>query len=140
MKLTQIPTDIETSVDVTVTRLKEGPLHWLMGEMKLIHAGHRQPWLNWFQFRREFVSRFEPLTVEEMARQQLHTLQQKATMQGYIYKFDNLCAQVETMNTSEAFAAFVRGLKPEIRQQVGVHVETNNLQAAKELPCKWMHT
>ena len=62
----------------------------------------------------------------------MHTLQQTATVQGYIYKFDDLRAQVETMNTSEAFATFVRGLKPEIRQQVGVHVEKNNLQAARE--------
>ena len=53
-------------------------------------------------------------------------------MEGYIYKFDDLRAQVETMNRSEAFATFVHGLKPEIRQQVGVHVEKNNLQAAKE--------
>ena len=37
------------------------------------------------------------------------------------------------MNGAEAFVAFVRGLKPEIRQQVGVHVEKGNLQAAKEM-------
>ena len=42
-------------------------------------------------------------------------------------------AQIEMMNGAEAFATFIRGLKPEIRQQVGVHVEKGNLQAAKEM-------
>ena len=69
MRLSQIPDDIRIAVEVTATRMKEGPLHWLMGEFKAIQSGYRQHWVSWAAFRRDFLARFEPLTVEETACQ-----------------------------------------------------------------------
>ena len=46
MQLTQIPDDIRIAVEVTATHLREGPLHWLMGEFKAMQSGHRQHWVS----------------------------------------------------------------------------------------------
>ena len=67
IKLTQIPEEVGIFVDMMATRLKEGPLHWLTGKLKAIHAGYHPHWASWTQFCYAFLARFEPLPVEEIA-------------------------------------------------------------------------
>ena len=48
----------------------------------------------------------------------------------YIQKFRDLRFQIPHMREPEAFSYFVARLNPEVRTQIGIHVDQNDLDAS----------
>ena len=110
-------------IDVVATRMDGAATSWLNHEQLAIEAGRRQPWRTWDAFCRELVKAFEPLTDEAVARQQLAVLKQTRKIAGYIQKFREIRGRILDMSVQDEFAAFIRGLQPRIKNQVGPLVE-----------------
>ena len=90
----------------------------------------REPFRDWSQFRRDFLTQFEPVSADAIARSQIRTHTQTGSVQAYIYRFRELMAQIPSINTSEAYDLFITGLKPELRQLVGTLVARDDLDGA----------
>ena len=77
----------------------------------------------------EFICTFEPTTDAELARQMLEGFKQTGRVAGYVARFRKLSGVIWDMSASEHYRAFMRGLKPHIRQYVGPNVR-GDLDAA----------
>ena len=75
----------------------------------------------------------------ERARTAIRNLRQMGCVTRYIQKFRDLRFQIPDMGNPEAYSHFIAGLNPDIRMQIGVHVQRNDLEAAiamaKERDC-----
>ena len=54
-------------------------------------------------------------------------------MKIYVYKFDQPMAQIRTVNESKAYSLFVKGLQPELKREIGIWVDVDDLKKAKEV-------
>lgn len=119
--------------DVVATRMSGGAVTWMNSRLRDAAEGREALWTNWEEFRHDVLARYEPLSKEERAREQLRTLSQTGSVHTYVFKFETLRADVPSMNASEAFSLFMRGLQPQMKQFVGSLVTTDDLDAAIEL-------
>ena len=81
------------------------------------------------------IRAFEPTTDDALARQQLAALKQTGRVAGYIQKFREIRGRIQDMSVQDEFAAFIRGLQPRIKTQVGALVE-DDLAAAMRLAAR----
>ena len=131
LRLAQIPESVR--VDATATRLKDAALTWINAEIRDASIQGRTPWATWSEFKTAFVQRFQPLTTEEVARNQLEKLTQTRGATAYCNRFMELRNDIGTMNDQEAYHAFLRGLKPEIRTMVATLAPKYDVSRAMEL-------
>lgn len=122
-------------IDIVATRTEGAAASWLSHEQLAIERRTRTPWRSWENFRDEMVRAFEPTTDEAMARHQMAALKQTGKIAGYIQRFREIRGRIQDMSEQDEFAAFVRGLQPRIRSQVGTLVETD-LAAAMRLAAR----
>ena len=118
-------------IDIVATRTEGAAASWLSHEQLAIEAGRRAPWASWRAFREEMIRAFEPTTDESLARQQLAVLKQTGRIAGYIQKFREVRGRIQDMSVPDEFAAFMRGLQPRIRNQVGPMVEDDLAEAMR---------
>ena len=83
--------------------MKGGALIWINSQLAKAKAANRQPWASWDEFKAEVSKTFDPADKEEQARSSLRTLVQTGTVRNYVHRFNQLLAQTQTMNASEAF-------------------------------------
>ena len=81
------------------------------------------------------IRAFEPTTDDAQARQQLAVLKQTGRISAYIQKFREVRGRIQDMSVQDEFAAFIRGLQPHIKKQVGALVE-DDLAAAMRLAAR----
>ena len=129
MRLMRYPED--DYVDIVATRMEGAAASWLSHEQLALEAGRRAPWATWEAFRNEMIRAFEPTTNESAARQQLAVLKQTGRVAGYIQKFREVRGRIQDMSVQDEFAAFMRGLQPRIRAQVGTLVEADLADAMR---------
>ena len=122
-------------IDIVATRTVDAAASWLTHEQLAIERGVRAPWRNWEEFREEMTRAFEPTTDETLARQQLAVLKQTGRVAGYIQRFREIRGRIQDMSVQDEFAAFIRGLQPRIKAQVGALVE-EDLAAAMRLAAR----
>ena len=65
---------------------------------------------------RHMIVRFESITENEQARQELRELRQTGRVDGYIAKFQELKNRLPTMMDEEAFSVYLTGLNPHLRE------------------------
>ena len=75
------------------------------------------------------IRAFEPTTDDALARQQLSALKQTGQISAYIQKFWKIWGYIQDINIQDEFAAFIRGLQPRIKTQVGALVEDDMVAA-----------
>ena len=66
---------------------------------------------------------------QELVRQQLKALRQTGRVAGYLHRVRELRYRLPTMTPEEAYAAFIDGLTPALRAQIGA-LTHGNLDAA----------
>ena len=110
-------------IDIVATRTEGAAQSWLTHEQQAMERGTRAPWANWDAFAQEMIRAFEPTTDESRARQQLAGLKQTGGVSGYIQRFREIRGRIQDMSVQDEFAAFIRGLQPRIKAQVGALVE-----------------
>ena len=110
-------------IDIVATRTEGAAQSWLTHEQQAMERRMRVPWANWDEFAQEMIRAFEPTTDESRARQQLAGLRQTGGVSGYIQKFREVRGRIQDMSVQDEFAAFIRGLQPRIKAQVGALVE-----------------
>ena len=81
------------------------------------------------------IRAFEPTTDDALARQQLAALKQTGRVTGYIQRFREIQGRIQDMSVQDEFVAFIRGLQPRIKTQVGALVE-EDLAAAMRLAAR----
>ena len=122
MRLMAYPED--QYVDIVATRLEGAALSWLEGVLQAVERHQWQPWADWAEFWEAMVRTFEPLTEQEVARQELKNLRRTGRVSGYVAKFRDIRYRIPTLTGDEAYFAFVDGLQPHIKDKVGLsHVE-----------------
>ena len=127
MRLMRYPRDMY--VDIIATRCEGGPQLWINNSQRDISAGLRSDWADYAEFREEFIRTFEPTTDAELARQNLEGFKQTGKVASYVTRFRELVGVIRDMSDSEKYRAFMKGLKPHIRQYVGPNVR-GDLDAA----------
>ena len=110
--------------------LEGAALTWYNGNRQQIRENSRVDWANYADFRNELLTAFEPMSEVERARAAIRNLRQMGRVTGYIQKFRDLRFQIPDMGNPEAYSHFVAGLNPDIRMQIGVHIQRNDLEAA----------
>ena len=119
-------------IDIVATRTEGAAASWLSHEQIAMERGTRAPWSGWAAFSQEMIRAFEPTTDDAQARQQLAVLKQTGRISAYIQKFREVRGRIQDMSVQDEFAAFIRGLQPHIKKQVGAVVE-DDLAAAMRL-------
>ena len=122
-------------IDIVATRTEGAAASWLSHEQIAMERGTRAPWAGWAEFSQEMIRAFEPTTDDALARQQLAALKQTGKVAGYIQKFREVRGRIQDMSVQDEFAAFIRGLQPRIKTQVGALVE-EDLAAAMRLAAR----
>ena len=118
-------------IGITGTRIEKAASAWYRSEKAMIHANQRVAWTDWSAFCAELTAAFTPLTDEEQTRKRLKGLKQTGSVANYIQRFRELRLRIPSMSTADTFAAFMDGLKTDIRKQIGPHVL--DLQAAQSM-------
>ena len=131
LTLSQVPPPLW--YQYTATKMKGGALIWINAQLADAQAANRQPWTSWDAFKSDVCKMFDPRNQEELARSSLRSLTQTGTVRNYVYRFNQLLAQTKTVNTSEAFSLFVRGLQPDLKREIGLWVKPDDLKEAIEL-------
>ena len=131
LRLCQIPW--EAMVDSTASRLRGGALTWVNSRIADAERRGQPAFRNWQEFRDAFLRQFEPLSAQETARMQIRSHVQTGSVQAYVYKFQELMANIPSMNMDEAYHLFITGLQPHLRQLVGTLVPKNDLEAAIDM-------
>lgn len=70
----------------------------------------------WDHFKTLIIRRFGSPNKTFMARDKLYGLKQTKSATNYIYEFEKLQAQIETLSEEEAITLFIRGLKPKLQE------------------------
>ena len=122
-------------IDIVATRTEGAAASWLSHEQIAMERGTRAPWSGWAAFSQEMIRAFEPTTDDAQARQQLAVLKQTGRISAYIQKFREVRGRIQDMSVQDEFAAFIRGLQPHIKKQVGALVE-DDLAAAMRLAAR----
>ena len=122
-------------IDIVATRTEGAANSWLTHEQDAMARRARAPWATWEEFAQEMIRAFEPTTDESVARQQLAALKQTGRVSSYIQKFREVRGRIRDMSVPDEFAAFIRGLQPRIKAQVGALVE-EDLAAAMRLAAR----
>ena len=122
-------------IDIVATRTEGAAASWLSHEQVAMERGTRAPWAGWADFSQELIRAFEPTTDDALARQQLAALKQTGRVAGYIQRFREIRGRIQDMSVQDEFAAFIRGLQPRIKTQVGALVE-EDLAAAMRLAAR----
>ena len=122
-------------IDIVATRTEGAAASWLSHEQIAMERGMRALWAGWADFSQEMIRAFEPTTDDALARQQLAALKQTGRVAGYIQKFREIRGRIQDMSVQDEFAAFIRGLQPRIKTQVGALVE-EDLAAAMRLAAR----
>ena len=117
-------------ISVTAMLLEGAAMTWYNGNRQQIRENLCVEWANYTEFRMELLQAFEPMSEVERARTTIRNLRQMGRVTGYIQKFRDLRFQIPDMGNVEAFSHFVAGLNPDIRTQIGIHVDQNDLNAA----------
>ena len=114
---------------VFVNNLKGAAMKWMNLTDLQVARGQREPFPSWREWANEARQKFEPTTLEEMARAQLRKLRQLGSVQSYVRAFQNVCFRIPDLTEGEAYSVFTGGLKQPIRNQV-VGLVRNNLEEA----------
>ena len=120
----------EQRIGATAMLLEGAAMTWYNGVKQQVRTNSRTDWANYDEFRRELLHAFEPMSEVERARNAVRNLRQMGRVTGYIQKFRDLRFQIPDMSNPEAFSHFVARLNPEIRTQIGIHVDRNDLEGA----------
>ena len=120
-------------IQIVATRTEGAASSWLSHEQSAMDRGTHAPWSGWAEFSQEMIRAFEPTTDDALARQQLAALKQTSRVAGYIQKFREIRGRIQDMSVQDEFAAFIRGLQPRIKTQVGHWWKMTWLQ-----PCDWL--
>ena len=106
-------------MDIVATRLEGAALSWVNTELTRIQRRQRAPFHSWEDFCAVFTRMCEPTIDQELARQQMKALRHTGRVAGYLQRFRELRYRLPTMSTDEAYAAFIDGLNPALRAQIG---------------------
>ena len=131
LKLSRVPGSLW--FEYTATRMTGGAQIWMNSQLEKAARANHQPWNTWEDFKQDVCKMFEPQNREEKARSSLRALTQTGSVKNYVYKFDQLMAQTETVNESEAYSLFVKGLQPELKREIGIWVDVDDLDKAKQV-------
>jgi hypothetical protein len=95
----------------------------------MLLTGNAQTWWNslemkqespstWTTMQQEIYKYFRPVNEERLASDKIYNLKQYKGVQDYISQFNDLTVKIPDIATPEAFRLFMRGLKPEIRNEM----------------------
>jgi len=85
----------------------------------------------WDEFCTEIKARFQPINMNQSAREAILKLVQKGAVQTYCAAFSDLHLQIDNMDEPEAVNTFMRGLKEKVRLEVGMKEPTTLLEAMR---------
>jgi hypothetical protein len=80
-------------------------------------------WINkapskWENMQTEIYERFWPINEERTAIDRIYSLKQYTTVDSYVSTFNDLAIKIPNMGKAEAFRLFMKGLKPEIQNEM----------------------
>ena len=95
----------------------------------MLLTGQAQSWWNhlekinqtptkWRVMIKEIYTCFRPINKERAATEWIYNLKQYAKVDDYISTFNDLVTKVPDITDAEAFRLFMRGLKPEIQNEM----------------------
>lgn len=120
------------AVDFGVSRLTGAALQWSLA----LDASQQATLVNTAALASALRTRFQPLAITVLARDQLDRLQQGArSINDYIAEFQRLRAQLPDMGEADALHAFGRGLRMDLREKLREHNVTT-VQAAIDLAAR----
>jgi hypothetical protein len=104
----------------------------------MLLTGQAQSWWNhlektnqtptkWKTMIEEIYQRFRPINEERAATERIYNLKQYAKVDDYISAFNDLVTRIPDITDAEAFRLFMRGLKPEIRNEMEKRYIKENL-------------
>ena len=111
--------------NVMSNNLKGAAIKWMNLMDLQVARGQRQGFATWQEWVAEARQKFEPTTLEEVARAQLRRLKQSGTVRSYVKQFQNIIFRIPDLIEGEAYSVFTSGLKQPIRTQVVGMVRTN---------------
>jgi Retrotransposon gag protein len=91
--------------------LAPGPLTWVQTLTELN---------TWEQLKEQLSSYYRPLHQELRARDALHLLRQRRSVDNYAKSFHNLTIKVPSMTLEEKLNIFIKGLKTNIQINVAM--------------------
>jgi Retrotransposon gag protein len=83
----------------------------------------------WTDLKEQMISYYQPLHEELRARDSLHSLRQRGTVDEYSKAFNELVVKVPQMTLEEKFYVFIKGLKHNVQVSVSLHSPSTIEQA-----------
>lgn len=96
---------------VFINNLKGPALKWMNLVNFQIARRQRGDFATWREWANEARRKFEPTTLEEVARAQLRKVKQFGSVQSYVPQFQHICFRIPNLTEGEAYSVFTFGLK-----------------------------
>ena len=111
-------------VQIAASYLKDNALSWWMVRSGSA-SGSGEPINTFRYFESEIRAYFKPVNSRQIARDQLHNLQQRGSVSAYIFQCQSLWLEVDDMSESEKMDKFKRGLKSIVREKLEIEGATS---------------